>query len=553
VVDAPNGVLAPRWQRWIAMAVTAVVLALLAMLNGQPFYYPDTPTYLRGAETAATKLAGPGRFKPWLPAASSPPAAKSAAAPAQTPSAPSTARASTQENQRSQKALTSVEDKTVLAGRSVYYGALLYLSHLSGSMWWTVAVQALTIAYVLELLLVRLWRLKLALLPLIAAGLVLITPLGIYAGFLMPDVFAGLAILAFATLAVYWRALRSGDRMALSLLLLFSLLGHSSHVALIALMLLVLLVFRGLWPRWRGYSAAALLVAAVCFAGAVAGEWAFSRAVTAATGAPPLRLPHPTGRLIDMGPGTAYLQASCPASGFVVCDYLRNYPTNWSDFLFSSDPAKGTFALVDVAGKRRISEEQNRFILSVLRFDAVGVVSGVAVDFFRQIANFGVDIWGYDNTMLSHFAGRVPDGVFAKMQSTPRQPFNAWLTQATQLAVAVSVALAFYWAIRRRSMAPDPVPDLRGAAGALPEADSAWFSDFSTLVVIGVFANAAVFALIASSLDRFQARVIWLLPLLAIAAILRSLQRAPQARAGLADAERTSGPANRLPAARRAS
>ena len=490
-----------------AIASAALMLCLAALWNGQPFFYPDTPTYLRGAEMGVTRLLGPGTLKPWLP-----PQDERASRPAGTP-------ATSQQPPLRLKPLTSIDDKVVLAGRSVYYGALLYAGYLTGGMWLTVAVQALSAAYLLHLLMARLWGLRGRQVVGVAAAISLLSPLGVYAGFLMPDVFAPVVILSLGVLAVYWQQLPDRDRWTVPALLLFGLCAHASHLALALLMLALLLAARLFIARWRTLSGVGLAVVAGCIVGALGAEWAFNKAVTATVGAPPLRLPHPMARLIDLGPGTDFLKQHCPQAApttYAACAYLQNYPTGWEDFLFSTDPAKGTFALADPATKRRLSDEQLPFVVDVLRHDPVGVVGGIAADVLRQIGHFRVDLWGYGETGIAkYYGGRVPDSVYAGLQnSRAARPsrLNQGLTITTYASVLAAVVLSFLWWLRRM-----------GSAAAPPVAQSQRrFADFAALAVAGVLANAIVCATLASSLDRFQARVIWLLPFLALAALVRA-------------------------------
>lgn len=480
----------------------AFLLCLAALWNGQPFFYPDTPTYLRGAEMGVTRVVGSGRLKPWLPAPSASRPAE--AAPQAGDGAKPVVRA---------KAVTSVDDKIVLAGRSVYYGALLYAGYLAGGMWLTVAIQALCVAYLLHLLMVRLWGLRpLHLLGTVAA-LGLVTPLAVYTGLLMPDVFAGLGILAMGTLAVYWDRLRRADRLALAAILLFGLTAHASHVALTAVVLVLGFLVRKFSARWHHLSGAALVVVAVCLVGAAGAEWAFGKAVTKAVGSPPLRLPHPMARLIDMGPGTAYLRRTCPQSGFAACAFLQNYPTAWDDFLFSADPHKGAFALADPDAKRRLSQEQMRFVAEVLRDDPVGVLRGVGSEVLRQFGQFGMDVWGYSPRELAMYAGRIPDAMFARMQASRangNDSYARWFTPATYASTVASLALAGWLLLRRRH-------DGRRQAGL--DASPTGFVDMAWISAAGVAANAVICATLASSLDRFQARVIWIAPFFALSAL----------------------------------
>lgn len=494
----------------VMLAVLAAVLLLWlpALWNGQPFFYPDTPTYLRGAEMGAAKVLGPRLAKPWQTQA---PVSATTAAPA-----------IAHEGVPAVRSVTSVEDKVVLAGRSVYYGALLYASHLAGSLWWAIVVHALCAAYVLHLLMVRLWGLAERHFVATAAVLAVASPLAVYTDLLMPDLFAGLGMLAAGILAVYWKRLSRPHRIALTALLLFALCSHASHVVLVGALLLVGVVARALTPRWRHLSPAAFVVVAACLAGAVVAEWAFGKAVEKTIGAPPLRLPHPMARLVDMGPGTEFLKQRCPEAGYVACEFIDHFPTAWGDFLFSPDPQKGAFALADAGGKRRMSDEQLRFVLEVLRHDPLGVVKGVTADVFRQLAAFRVDVWGYGPREFAMYEGRVPNDVYARMHSSRgahNASYNEAFTLATYAGVLVAIALLF-WLWRRTA-----------SVGTTAASDPIRFHDMAWIALTGVVANAVVCAVLASSLDRFQSRVIWIVPFLALSALALAYGRRPAVEA----------------------
>lgn len=475
--------------RFVVVACAALLLSVPALWNGLPFLYPDTPTYLRGAQTVVERLAA--RRTP-DPQAAAPETSSAPHTTLPAPTAPS-------------QGLTSLEDRIVLAGRSVYYGALLYAAQRAGSLWLAVAAQALCAATVLYLLMVRLWRVSgtafLGTIALLSAA----TPLAVYTGLLMPDLFAGLAILAFATLSVYWRQLSRLERGLLAGVLLFGLLAHASHVAVAAVLLVAALALR-LWnARWQGVSGPACTLAGACIVVALAAEWAFAAGVNQALGAPPLRLPYSTARLIDMGPGADLLAQRCPEAGYAVCAYRANYPTPWDEFLFSTDPARGTFALADAATKRRIVAQQWDFLREVVAHDPAGVLRGWVADLGRQLVSFRVDVWSFGPRQLAMFEGRVPAPTYAAMQVSKglNEPaYNRVLSAATYATTGMAVLLGAWWAWRRRAGAPARVPQR--------------LEQVATLAIAGVAANALVCATAASSLDRFQSRVIWILPFLAL-------------------------------------
>jgi hypothetical protein len=476
----------------------ALILCAAAFWNGQPFLYPDTPTYVRGAEMGAAKLVGQGRLPTWLPSEAQQQAGATATLPA-----------------RKLTPVTSLDQKVVLAGRSVYYGALVYLGYLTGGLWLTVLVQAAAVVGLLYLLMRRVWGLGRGACLAVVAGLAVVSPLGLYTGLLMPDLFAGLAILCVGLLCVYWDRLTRGERWAVGGLLLFSLVAHTSHVA-IAAGLLVLAVVARLMRRWRALPLAGVVAVAVCLLGAMAAEAAFNFAVQKTVGAPPLRLPHPMARLIDEGPGTTFLRSHCPDAGYAACKYVANYPTYWEDFLFSVDPSKGAFALADPATKRRISDEQMRFLVDVLRDQPVAVLKGFAADTLRQLTHFRVDVAGVSTPQLRMYQGRLPNSVYAGLlasRTLDAPGIDDVLTVTTYASVIAALLLAVALAWRRQGGG-------HAAGPALPQR----FGEFASVVVAGVLVNAVVCATLASPLDRFQSRVMWLLPLLALAGVAFALQ-----------------------------
>ena len=163
-------------------------------------------------------------------------------------------------------------------------------------------------------------------------------------------------------------------------------------------------------------------------------------------------MPHPVARLVDMGPGTDFLRRNCPQVGYAACDFVRNYPTAWDHFLFSTDPAKGAFALADAATKRRMADEQLGLALAIVRHDPAGVLGGIAVDVVRQIGLFHVDVAEISVPGLGLVAGRVPNAEFERLQAVAaRGPsiLNEVFSALTYASTAASVLLGAVWVWRR--------------------------------------------------------------------------------------------------------
>src|SRR5262245_55943874 len=104
-------------------ALAAILAMWPALSNGQPFYFPDTTAYVRGADLAIAKVAGNRFGTDWAKDERRTVEIKSAVEPSDL-----TAR---------------TVQRPVRAGRSLIYGALLYLGALTGQMWLAIFIQSL--------------------------------------------------------------------------------------------------------------------------------------------------------------------------------------------------------------------------------------------------------------------------------------------------------------------------------------------------------------------------------------------------------------------------
>jgi hypothetical protein len=124
----------------------------------------------------------------------------------------------------------------------------------------------------------------------------------------MPDIFAGITILAIANLLAAGKCISSLKMTSWIVLLSAGLRFHNSHVLLTVAMLftgvgLALLVrVHFSWRAVGGVLAALLTV--------IAGEMIFSLITAKLVGAPPLRPPFLMARMIVDGPGYRYLALS---------------------------------------------------------------------------------------------------------------------------------------------------------------------------------------------------------------------------------------------------
>ena len=483
-----------RLQEGWALPLLYLVLASLllmwpAFVNGGPFLFNDTSSYVRGADAGFYRLTGVRTD--W----SEEIFARHVDRPAKEI-----------EPAREIQAPPDPRDAPVtLAGRSIYYGAILYVSQLFGGFWLAIAFQAMLVA--LGILLTcrfltpprptpQQYGIALA----IVAGLSILSPVAYFASFAMPDIFAALGLLASAHLAFFWGQQGRRLRAFWFALLTLALLSHNANLLIVAA-LICLAIVTWLFPIVPVSKAGVLAVVLALLIG-IGGEALFSAAVRQMTGAPPGRPPFLTARLIDDGPGYRYLVKTCPGNGFDLCRFLPRLPMNSDQFLWSADPATGVFAAASPAEQRTLSAEQIRFALAVARDRPVSVAASSARSFRRQIGAMGLADFNYPEQEKLYFETKLPPRELAQVRASaafrsemPVEPIRS----ATPVIVVASLILTAFTLL---AMA-------RGAH---------WVGNregFVFLVLAGLLLNAAACGALSTPHDRYQSRIIWLLPLLA--------------------------------------
>ena len=489
----PTKPIPPAALRPLAVLLAAVVMMWTALVNGQPFFTPDTQAYVRGPDVAVMKLFGARFASPW--ARQEPPGAHLA------PVKPG------------QAAKHSYDDNEVLAGRSIYYGALAYLGQITGGFWLTVFVQGLAVAWLAEMLLRAAGERRLGAYAAAMAVLALATPAPFFVADLMPDIWSGVAIGAMALLFAFPRRLSRLDLTALAAMTAFAALAHNSHVLIIAGVMaagaLAWLVRRRDAPDVRP----ALFAGALAIGAAVAGTLLFSAMVKHSVGAPPITPPFLEARVIADGPGRLYVRDHCNPARFAVCTFAdRLAATDTDGFLWDEHPATGVFAVATPVQRRAMATEQTRFALASTLAHPWLQAQASAKNVALQLAQTDLEDFDYKPSVLASLKADLPPAHRARLvrslaarRGWPIAPL--WAEQAVVIWLSLGV---IGWSV----LAP--------GAGPLGR--------FALLCAAGVLANTAACGVLSDLYGRYQARCIWVLPLAAAALVAVRLGRAAAAQ-----------------------
>ncbi|MEO8723122.1 MAG: hypothetical protein ABI395_06300 [Sphingobium sp.] len=470
---------------------TALLTALLIwplLLFGHPPYFFDSVGYYQGGKVGATFIATKLHLAPPPEELQTVPAADTASAPAgnTTASAPA-------------PAADSVHKSKV--ARSIIYSAMAYvLSWPDMSMALLAVAQAALTALVAAVALaafgVASWQMALI------AGAVLgfLTPAAFVSLFILPDIYAGILVGAMALLVGFRKRMTGPIQTLLVLIGALSVSVHTSHPPLAFAMCCV----GGLWLLLRpGDSLAGkfgsivvmgLPLALGCVLVMLSGLIGFGEASVA-----PKRFPLTLARAIENGPARWYLAEQCPKRRYAVCEVFGNkMPTTTGKFLWGPH---GVVLSATPEQMDRIRAEESEIVWrSTLAYPGEQLEQ-IAIAIPQQIVAIGMSEIRFNRHIIPDGKGSIRMLVVSKDRDTA--------VVVVEMLTYISTALAsLYLLLSVRKMTA-------AQRGAL------------LMIVTGLLVNAIICAVFSAVSDRYQSRIIWLVPLFALCLLFGRLRNGP--------------------------
>ena len=380
--------------------------------------------------------------------------------------------------------------------RSFIYALGILPFHWNITPWPIVALHALLTAYII-------WLVVRSILPrqTVARYFVLVVPLTLLTGLswvvslIMPDILGSVLYLSIYLLVFAPETLSRTERITVIPIAWWAMASHITHLMLaagICVLLALLLIFRR-HPkhlRWRAVGGVAMIILMAATAQFALNAYLY--------GKPSLngeRPPYLTARIIVDGPGRWYLERNCPNVKLAMCDYVGRLFEDTDDFLWD---ANGIWQKASPDTQERILREERFFALATLRAYPREQLSISFRSFLQQLTSFGVSN-GPNAWVVEAFEGVMPGARSRYVQSRQAQQTlpNEFFTSVQEWTVIVSIVLIgaltpFVW----RHLSPRLV-------------------GLAAVIFFAVVANAFVTGVLAEVDDRYQTRVVWLLPLLA--------------------------------------
>jgi hypothetical protein len=392
------------------------------------------------------------------------------------------------------------------AHRSLVYGLAILPFHARISPWPILAFQAA----------LTLWILRLTLRTAVGAsdGAVLAVTLLLtastsipwFVGYVMPDIFAPITILGTYLLAFQWPRLSGGQRSSVALVLWFSLMSHTSHLVLagvlIPVVVLVLVLGRRPWLAVAARLATVLGMAAVT----LMALHAYLHGSASLTGQ---RAPFLLARVIADGPGRWYLQSHCDHAPWAICAYAKHLPESGdivTNFLW--EPGS-IWTSANRELKQRLVAQEGAVVMAAVRAYPYRQLRASGRNFLEQLDSYGLRNY-YPNAYIEKELDKaLPDNkpLYLRSRQAGRDLQEKLFASAQKLVVWGALGLigllnAFRWRKEARRL------------GGL-----------TAVIVCGLLGNAAICGVLSNVEDRYQSRVIWLLPLLACVLCLALFER----------------------------
>lgn len=375
--------------------------------------------------------------------------------------------------------------------KPIAYALFLHATSWRVSYWGTAVVQSLVVSHLAWLMLRVLAEVTPLRHLLLVAGLALLSSAPWFTTHLMPDVLAPIMVLAVVLLGLAPPgALGGGERAWLAFLAALGAAGHLSHLGVLLGLLICLVPVRALcgMPLWPRAGALPLGVAA-------AGAIAFLVGSNALMWGKPVISPFgsvfPLARQLANGPAVDYLRAHCP--GYVICAHLDRVGTDSDRILWDRDSP-----LWAGGDQWVMAPEASRILAGTLREHGAAMALNALRDSAQQLVKVRIG-----DSLISDDLDRT---VLGNLQRHLPQDEARFLA-ARQVNDRLAIVLAMNFLILATMVAALAVLLLRWRRGPMGAA--------VLLVLLALLGNAVICGATSKPHHRYQARIAWLVPLMA--------------------------------------
>ncbi len=387
--------------------------------------------------------------------------------------------------------------------RSFIYSLGILPFHWNLTAWPIVALQCFLVAFVLRLV-VRSLALEF-ITPRLASTVFLtiilllsaFTSVSWFSCLVLPDILGAIAYLAFYLLAFARQTLSRLERCSLYLIAWWGIGSHATHLMLAAALCLLVAAILFVQRQSLRRVLCATGEVAVIVAVAAGSQLALNAYLYGHPSLNGERPPFLMARVIADGPGRWYLEKHCGELNWTVCKYVKNLNTDPDIFLWSPD---GTWESASDDEQQQMLSEEIPLVIATIRAYPQAQISRSAGNFWEQLKTFGFNDLDPSSWVLDQFATVMPAARASYLRGR----------QARDLLPLDDMTTFYFWVVI------GSLGIFAVFALLLGRALSARLAALTLTTVFVVIVNAAVTGILSMPEDRFESRVIWLVPFLSL-------------------------------------
>lgn len=403
--------------------------------------------------------------------------------------------------------IAAAKTNSIPVDRPIVYSLFLNISSLSISLWITIFIQCLILVYLFYLLLTKVFEVKYSMVWICCLTVVLsfATSAANYSSQLMPDILAAWMPLTISIL-LFGKNLSTLAKVFLWIAFIISVTSHFSILVTSTVLIFIIVIYNIFSKTLRSQKNYLLIL--MVFASwitipsinAVYGEeFSVSRCKNISLMA----------RLVETGVVAEYLKEHCNDKSYSLCTYKDSLPkygylfaweptsplykgpcwdTGWGNCWIEKDAEYGIL-IHDIVTSPKYAKKLIRISLRDTYRQLIDFKIGVLVPMTEESAPYGTiksfyphHLVGYTNA--SQFKGILYFSTISKLQ-------NIFVILSLFLIPLILILL--YRQTRFNNI-----------------------SHFSAIVCMAIILNAAVCSSLSTVVDRYQSRIIWLLPFLLI-------------------------------------
>jgi hypothetical protein len=389
--------------------------------------------------------------------------------------------------------------------RSFFYSMGILPFHEHTTVWPVVALQCGLVAFVLWLTVRTIVPDRpLAAYLSIMALLSAFTSVSWYASLILPDILGSLVCLSLSLLVFARDGLSLAERFVLAAIAGWGITAHATHfvlaTGLCVLFCAVLLVERRSWRQVLSLIGGAVMIVAIAAVAQMALYGFLYHKVTLNGERPPFLM----ARVIGDGPGRWYLEKNCAHLNWIVCRSVGNLPENSDVFLWSEGSVWQS--CTDRECDELVREEMP-LVLATLRAYPKEQLERSMSNAWDQLSQFGVRDLDAVDWLPAEVGRALP---------CEKQRYEASRQSRNDLSLKFFSDLQFWAVMVSLGVIGACVLLLRGRMPVR-------LVELAVSMMGMVVANAAVTGVMSMPDDRYEARVIWMIPLIAALFVLSCL------------------------------